>query len=723
MPDVVVEMKKSTSTPYTPSRAPADPVIEAGRNCWRKAQASRMATLIDTAEYFAAFAEACKNAKRQILILGWDFDRRERLHRDAKSDDFPDELGTFLVALVKDRPDLKVYLLSWDFNMVYAAERELLPALRLRVQAPPRFHFRLDGRHPKGASHHQKVVVVDDQVAFAGGIDLSRWRWDTPEHKPDDPRRIDPNGHAYPPFHDMMMLVEGDAAAQLGALARERWRRARGWKIKPPEVSSESPWPASVDAELDNVPVAIARTEPEFGGHVAVGEVKQLYLDAIAAALDSIYIENQYFTAHCLADALIARLEEPNGPDIVIVLPQKTGGWLEQVTMDVVRGRILDRMQAADKHDRLRVYYPHMPGLGDDCISVHAKLLIVDDRLLRIGSSNTSNRSMGLDTECDLAIEAVEPEDAIARFIGGLRSRLLAEHLGCEVDDVHTAVQEQNSLVAAIESLRGDGRSLRPLDWQVAAEVDGMVPDSGVIDPAEPFSPDYFVSQYVPKSGQPSSRKRLMLFVGLVVLLLGLAAVWRWTPMQDLLSPDRINSYLMSIGSLEGRAVVAIGGFIIASLAMVPVTLLAVISGVVFEGWQALVYVMAGALGASAVGFLGGRLLGREIVERWSGSGVEQLSKRLAERGTVAVAILRLVPIAPFAIFNLVAGSSHLGVRQFMVGSFFGLLPGLGAITLFSSSLWAALKSPSLGNLLIAGAVGLALFGVALLAKRWLRTS
>ena len=102
---------------------------------------------------------------------------------------------------------------------------KLLPALKLRMQAPPRFHFRLDGMHPKGASHHQKMVVVDDAVAFVGGIDLSRWRWDTPSHQPDDPRRIDPDGRPYPPFHDMMMMVEGEVAERLGELARERWRR------------------------------------------------------------------------------------------------------------------------------------------------------------------------------------------------------------------------------------------------------------------------------------------------------------------------------------------------------------------------------------------------------------------------------------------------------------------------------------------------------------------
>ncbi len=185
-----------------------------------------------------------------------------------------------------------------------------------------------------------------------------------------------------------------------------------------------------------------------------------------------------------------------------MVLPQKTGGWLEQVTMDVVRSRILDRLRAADKHDRLRVYYPHQPGLGDDCISVHAKVLIVDDRLLRIGSSNASNRSMGLDTECDLAIETNDAHCDVARYIADLRSRLLAEHLGCEPDEVAGAMREQGHLIGAIESLRCDRRSLRELNWAVDPEVDELVPESALIDPAGPLSPEYLVEEYVSRGGQ-----------------------------------------------------------------------------------------------------------------------------------------------------------------------------------------------------------------------------
>ena len=391
--------------------------------------------------------------------------------------------------------------------------------------------------------------------------------------------------------------------------------------------------------------------------------------------------------------------------------------------MDVIRGRMLRCLSAADAHERLRVYYPYQPGLGNDCISVHAKLLIIDDRLLRIGSSNTSNRSMGMDTECDLAIEATEGEDRISQYIKDLHARLLAEHLDHDVDKVKEAMTEQNGLIAGIESLQTEGRSLRQLEWEVDEEVDQLVPDDAVIDPSEPFSPDYFVAEFVPESGRSKGRRRLWLFACLVVALLALAAAWRWTPLATLLSPERIGAYLEGIASTEMRVAVAIGGFVIASLVMVPLTLLAVIGGIVFDGWVAFASVLAGALTASAIGFLGGRILGRDLIERISGGKIDQLSKRLAKRGTVAVAALRLIPVAPFAVFNLVAGISRLGTRQFLVGSLLGLTPGLAAITLFSDSLWQALTSPSLVNISVAIGIGIGLAAVAWVAKRWLRTS
>jgi uncharacterized membrane protein YdjX (TVP38/TMEM64 family) len=353
---------------------------------------------------------------------------------------------------------------------------------------------------------------------------------------------------------------------------------------------------------------------------------------------------------------------------------------------------------------------------------VHSKLLIVDDRLVRIGSSNTSSRSMGLDTECDLALEAKAPDDAVEEFIRGLRRQLLAEHLGCEAEQIAEAESRDNSLIAVIENLRGDGRSLRPLDCNVPEDIDKLVPDSGLIDPPEPFSPDYFIGEYVPERARPAGRRRLLGFLGLIIGLLGLAAAWRWTPLNEWLSPQRLSEVLASFESPGIRAAAAVGVFLLASLLMVPLTLLAVVAGIVFHAWEAFAYVLTAALGSSALGFVAGQMLSRGAIERLSGSRLAQLSERLAERGTTAVALLRLVPVAPFAVFNLVAGATHLGFRQFMVGSLLGLAPGLGAITMFSSTLWEAITDPSWIKVLVAAGVGVALAALAWLAKRWLRS-
>jgi phosphatidylserine/phosphatidylglycerophosphate/cardiolipin synthase-like enzyme len=203
-----------------------------------------VACLVDGEAYFEAVADAIAGARRQILMIGWDFHSRVRLRRTAEPDGLPDELAARLDAVVERREDLHVHLLGWDFAMLYAFEREALPLYRLGLRTRPRVHFRLDGRHPLGASHHQKLVVVDDALAFVGGFDLTSNRWDTRAHRPRDDRRVDPGFSEYGPFHDVQLAVDGDVARALGELARERWRRATGERLDPPEARHD-PWPTS----------------------------------------------------------------------------------------------------------------------------------------------------------------------------------------------------------------------------------------------------------------------------------------------------------------------------------------------------------------------------------------------------------------------------------------------------------------------------------------------
>src|SRR5262245_15496969 len=159
-----------------------------GRNCCAITRANRAALLVDGEVYFTTLALTLERAQRFILIAGWQLDSRLRLNpADPGSPCF----GDFLHALVRRNRKLRIYVLLWDFAMIYAADREIIPLYRHPWRSHRRIHFRLDSNHPMGASHHQKIVVVDDAVAFAGGLDIAEHCWDTQDHLPQDPYRAD----------------------------------------------------------------------------------------------------------------------------------------------------------------------------------------------------------------------------------------------------------------------------------------------------------------------------------------------------------------------------------------------------------------------------------------------------------------------------------------------------------------------------------------------------
>ena len=276
-----------------------------------------------------------------------------------------------------------------------------------------------------------------------------------------DARRCDPGFRDYAPFHDVGIALDGAAARALGELARERWRAATGERV-PPAQPGADPWPDKLEPDLHDVRAGLARTVPALGDGPGCREVAALYLDAIRAARRTIYLENQYVTSEWLADALAARLREPDGPEVVLVVPKVASGWLEEHTMGVLRARLVRRLREADRYGRLAVVYPALPGGG--FVNVHSKVMIVDDALVRIGSANLANRSMGLDTELDVAIEAEGRARRRATRSRGFRDDLLGEHLGCDPDRVRARARRSGSLVGAIRELSGGERTLRELD-------------------------------------------------------------------------------------------------------------------------------------------------------------------------------------------------------------------------------------------------------------------
>jgi len=693
-------------------------ILQSGRNCWRIARARRAALLIDGAAYFAALRAAAARAQRSIFVIGWDVDSRVSLAPQGADDGLPEQLGAFLDALVRRRSELEVHVLDWDFAMLYALDREVLPIYNFGWRTHRRLHFHLDDRHPPGASHHQKVVVMDDALAFVGGIDLTRGRWDRPEHRAVEPLRRLPDGSAYAPFHDVQMAVEGEAAGAIGELARDRWRRATG---RAPV--SHSPggglWPADLRPDFTDVDVAIARTAPAYEGEPGVQEVKQLYLDAIAAARRSIYIENQYFTSPAVGDAIATRLREPEGPEVVVVSRRNSSGWLEQNTMYVQRARLLRRLRELDANGRLQAYFPDHAGLpAEHCIDLHSKLMLVDERLLRVGSANLNNRSFGLDTECDLAIESTGSR--IAEAIAALRCRLLGEHLGVGSDRVAAELERRGSLTAAIEALRGNERTLTPIPHVIDPEIDAAVPEGPLIDPERPVDPDELVDAIVPREDRSRAGLRIAGVTALVLAVAALAAAWRWGPLRQWLSIDTMAAAASAVQGEPSAPLWVLGVYVLASLAAMPITVLIVVTALVFGPAAGFGYALTGSLLASGVTFALGRALGRDTVRRLAGARLNELSRRLGNGGVLAVLVLRLVPVAPFTLVNLVAGATHLRARDFLLGTALGMIPGILAVTVFSDRLAVALWHPSAVTLgLLAGAVILIAAG-AFAIYRWL---
>jgi len=693
-------------------------LFQPGRNCCTVARADRAAVLIDGENYYRAFMQAAARARRSLLIVGWDFNSRTRLRTDADATDgMPSLLGHFLNHLARRNRRLRIHILDWDFPMVFGADREL-PLLYGTTWKPHRrISLCYDNTHPTIGSHHQKIVVVDDKVAFSGGLDLTCKRWDTRAHRAGDPHRV-VDGEPYPPFHDVMMAVDGEAARALAGIVRERWRCATGGRKIPPVSVAEDPWPQELKPDLTDVDVAVSRTVPLTETRPEVREVEALYLDMIARAKRTIYIENQYFTSHKIGAALAARLEEPDGPEIVVVSRLLSHGWLEEHTMHVLRTRLVKLLSAADKAGRFHIYYPHVPGLTEGtCVDVHSKVMVVDDEWLRVGSANLCNRSMGMDTECDLTVEAAGRED-IARTTRALRDGLLAEHLGVEPARVQQEIERAGSISGAIEALRHDGRSLRPLD-QLEEWSDTVIGLAEITDPERPVSMDRLILEFAPDSGDDKAGFAWGKALIVALACLALAAMWRYTPLAGLVSADRIIGWAEDFAGRAWAPFALMAAYTPASFTMFPRPLITLFAVVAFGPWLGVVYGMAGILLAAASNYFVGRLMNRDTVRRIAGNRLNRVSEVLRRRGLIAMTAIRLVPVAPFAVVGLVAGAIRLRLHHFILGTALGMLPGALATTVFGEQLTAALRDPAQVNYwLIAGVIAVFAIGI-LIVRRW----
>jgi phosphatidylserine/phosphatidylglycerophosphate/cardiolipin synthase-like enzyme len=458
---------------------------------WCYARATRAHVVIDAAAYFELMQEAMLKAQQRIFLIGWDFDSRIRLARGRRwwnmprKDRFPARLGAFIVWLVRRAPDLEVRLLKWNLGALKFLLRGTMIVDIFRWWMNPSIDFKFDSAHPIGCSHHQKIVVIDDRFAVCGGIDMTSDRWDTPAHLNEDPRRRRPNGRLYGPWHDVTMMLEGDVAKALGDLGRQRWETAGGGPMEPCRPQEETAWPDRLVAEFSDVEVGIARTRAHYYQCSEVREIEELFVEQIKRARRFIYAESQYFASRRIAEAIALRVAEPDPPEVVLINPLTAEGWLEQTVMDTARVRLIHALAEYDRADRFRVYNP-LTSAGIQ-IYVHAKLMIVDDEILRVGSANMNNRSMGLDSECDVFIDAARPGNGHAKpAITRLRHALLAEHCGVPVETLVARLDEHGSMIAAIASLPRVGKRLEPFSLRPLADAEKAIADSAIFDPERP---------------------------------------------------------------------------------------------------------------------------------------------------------------------------------------------------------------------------------------------
>lgn len=464
---------------------------EPNRSVWRYAMATKAHVVIDAADYFELMRDVMCQARQRVFLIGWDFDTRillsagRRWWTIGKRSKHPARLGSFVLWLAHHTPGLEIRLLKWNVALLKSMFRGTMVIDLARWAMSRSIDFKFDSAHPIGCSHHQKIVVIDDKVAVCGGIDMTSDRWDTREHIHHDHRRKRPTGRRYGPWHDLTMMMEGDVAAALGELGRDRWKVAGGEEMQPCRPQEQSAWPPTLRAEFENVEIGIARTRAEWGDCEQVSEIEQLFVEQIAKAKRFIYAETQYFASRRIAEAICQRLAEPDPPEFLIVNPITADGWLEQVAMDSARARLVRSVREVDHANRFHIVVPHTT--GGTPIYVHAKLTIIDDEILRVGSANMNNRSMGLDSECDVFIDISRPANRdVGPQITGLRHSLIAEHCGVAEDEVAGLIERHGSMAAMMLALPRDGKHVRPLELPELNEAEVALADNSLLDPERP---------------------------------------------------------------------------------------------------------------------------------------------------------------------------------------------------------------------------------------------
>ena len=378
-------------------------------------EGNALEVLIDGENALPAMADAIRNAKRHVHVCSWnlepDFDPGPR-----KSTPVRELLGD-----AAERVPVRVLVWAGAPVPVFQPRRGVVKAAREHLIKGTKVQCELDAHGRLMHCHHEKVVIVDDEIAFVGGIDLTALagdRYDSNAH----PHKADAIG-----WHDASSRLRGPIVRDVAAHFALRWEAVTGRALELPETLG----PAG------DTTVQFVRTVPE-GTYDALprGEfsILESYVRALRSARSLIYLENQFLWSPEIVSILEAKLRNPPSDDfrMIVLLPQKANNG-----QDDTRG-MLGRLVAADAGDRfLGATIVSRTGERSGPLYVHAKIGLVDDTWLAIGSANLNEHSLFNDSEVDV----VTCDPALAR---ATRLKLWEEHLEAPADgDPATVFDEQ----------------------------------------------------------------------------------------------------------------------------------------------------------------------------------------------------------------------------------------------------------------------------------------
>ncbi|NVK56049.1 MAG: VTT domain-containing protein [Alteromonadaceae bacterium] len=679
----------------------SETIFNTETNCWQETHANFATPLIDCANYYRALHSSICKAEKEIIIIGWDIDSRIRLlhGEEEEQSEAPSRIGELIKWKAEQNPELKVYLLRWDSSFAFFDQREMWALEVWQDKTPDNVQALLDDSIPMGGSQHQKVVLIDNEVVFSGGMDVALHRWDTRDHKIEESGRDGPDGE-YGPLHDAQIVSCGPLVKYFSELARWRWNRIAEEPMQEPDTpehNDEMPatWPDGVKPCFTNVDCAIARTIPEMEDVEPVQEVCQMLLDVIGSAEKFLYIENQFATREDIARAINKRLKECPQLNVIIVSSYDPKGlfeseayWASRITFKQIIEKDIDDERVKMTYSSIRDQQGKMAYKR-----IHSKVMAVDDKYLIIGSSNLSNRSMSLDTEVDLILHGNnEQNQQCIRFI---RNDLLAEHSGRTIEEVETLIDSEKPVQALMDGQLAHGYVLTEIDDnEFTAESRENVFRS-ISDPVKPLGPA--IPDFNGKFTWITNPRRRTIMIALGITILSIIAgilvfISHTVPWLD---GDRIAAFLEESRGTYFALPTVLLVYLVGGLLFFPVTVLSLAVAAIFGPIWGPVYGILGALLSAGVTFIIGKLLGNAGLRKLGGPKVEAVDAKLKESGIVGVATIRMLPVAPFSLVNLVAGISSISLLQFLIGTFLGMFPQMIAKGLVGDSIMQIFKSPS----------------------------